>query len=195
MMSDPKTERETLIAKVRRDIGTVRSVAQRRSNPDRDHRMMIDRLIQWEDELLASLPAAPAPEGETATRLREAAEWLDRFAKTVTSSALVERLSGYAALCHEVANQPAPASPAPTPEGRETALLMERGFRAAIREAKAETLREVAADISANLYTNTKSGTRGLMFNVVRRVAVKLGVEVPLLTADGPPAPKETPNG
>jgi hypothetical protein len=46
-------------------------------------------------------------------------------------------------------------------------------------EAGQRVLNEVAYDIHRNLYTNTKSGNRSAMFNVVRRVAVKLGLEVP----------------
>lgn len=39
-----------------RDIGTVRSVSERRSNPDADHVNMLRRLLQWEKRILACLP-------------------------------------------------------------------------------------------------------------------------------------------
>jgi hypothetical protein len=52
-------------------------------------------------------------------------------------------------------------------------------------EARQSVLNEVAVDIHRNLYTNTKSGNRRAMFNVVRRVAAKMGLEVPTVAKGG----------
>jgi hypothetical protein len=174
MSSEQRTARETLIDKVRRDIGTVRSVAQRRSNPDRDHRMMIDRLIQWEDELLAALRAAPAPTGDYSKVEQDCRGCMGPCGRCHESDGAApapegETIDVVDAYDVKIAEISQPASPAPTPEGRETELLREvdhwveryntldtwrvqtlqRALKAeqAIREAKAETLREVRAKL------------------------------------------------
>jgi hypothetical protein len=64
--------------------------------------------------------------------------------------------------------------------GSEHGPRMSKGPRAC-REAQQALLNEVVADIHENLYTNTKSGNRAAMFNVVRRVAMKMDLDVPLL--------------
>jgi hypothetical protein len=56
------------IEAVIRDIGTVMTVAQRRSDPDDDHRAMLARLQQWRAQLIqaSSGPSSPrSPEGVT----------------------------------------------------------------------------------------------------------------------------------
>lgn len=45
-------ERSALRA-LQREIATVRLVAERRSDPDTEHRQMINRLSDWEDQLEA----------------------------------------------------------------------------------------------------------------------------------------------
>jgi hypothetical protein len=55
----------------------------------------------------------------------------------------------------------------------------------AIQDAGQQVLNEVARDIHENLYTNTKSGNRRVMFSVVRRVAAKMGLEVPIILDEG----------
>ncbi len=42
-----------------RDIGTVRSVAERRSDPDPEHRNMLARLDQWRGGILTVIDALP----------------------------------------------------------------------------------------------------------------------------------------
>ena len=68
-MDKPESSRETLAQaaarKLARDIGSVITVSQRRSDPDADHRQMIARLKEWEKQvwdLLAALQQAQAPD-------------------------------------------------------------------------------------------------------------------------------------
>ena len=44
-----------------RDIGTVQTVASRRSDPDADHRAMLARLEQWQTTLHAIVDHLPSP--------------------------------------------------------------------------------------------------------------------------------------
>ena len=63
-MTDQRTEQphDTLMS-LARDIGLVRDVAARRSDPDRDHLQMLARLDKWRETVLSLLepPAVPAP--------------------------------------------------------------------------------------------------------------------------------------
>ena len=43
------------LKRVARDIGTVKDVASRRSDPDRDNRRMLARLSAWRSEILRAL--------------------------------------------------------------------------------------------------------------------------------------------
>ena len=48
---------EKRLERLRRDIGTVLEIAQRRSDPDRDHMQMMNRLAEWQNELSDALAA------------------------------------------------------------------------------------------------------------------------------------------